>query len=90
MPKRPMRSLQLPLRDLFWLILIAALGLGWWVDRIKLRQEFATLEKERTALQELVKLRREMESANVELAVEQVARLHTGGGLRISTASPAD
>jgi hypothetical protein len=23
---------QLSLRDLFWLVLMAALGLGWWVD----------------------------------------------------------
>ena len=27
------------LRDLFWLILVAAAGLGWWVDRAELQSE---------------------------------------------------
>jgi hypothetical protein len=26
------------LRDLFWLVLVAAMGIGWWVERSQLKQ----------------------------------------------------
>jgi hypothetical protein len=32
--KRP----RVTLRDLFWLVLVAAMGLGWWVERAQLKQ----------------------------------------------------
>jgi hypothetical protein len=32
-----MKLPQLSLRDLFWLVLVCALGLGWWVERNRLQ-----------------------------------------------------
>lgn len=31
--------MKLSLRDLFWLMLVVALGLGWWLDRVQLRRK---------------------------------------------------
>ena len=33
-----MKFPRLTLRDLFWLVLVAAMGLGWWVERAQLKQ----------------------------------------------------
>jgi hypothetical protein len=33
-------TLKLSLRDLFWLVLVCALAVGWWADRSRLRHEF--------------------------------------------------
>lgn len=33
--KRP----KLHLRDLFWLVLVVAMGFGWWVERVRLKQQ---------------------------------------------------
>lgn len=35
----PVNLPQLHLRDLFWLVLLAALGIGWWCDRQSLQAE---------------------------------------------------
>lgn len=34
-----MKLPQLSLRDLFWLVLVAAMGCGWWVDRTRLKTD---------------------------------------------------
>ena len=42
-----MKLPQLSLRELFWLVLVCALALGWWLDRGKLNaqlQEYQTEE----------------------------------------------
>jgi hypothetical protein len=31
--------LKLTLRDLFWLVLVVAMGVGWWIDRSRLQRE---------------------------------------------------
>jgi uncharacterized coiled-coil protein SlyX len=44
-PKLP----KLHLRDLFWLVLVAALGCGWWLDRSRMAaKEAAANEREST------------------------------------------
>jgi hypothetical protein len=35
-----MKLPQLYLRDLFWLVLVCALAVGWWVDRSRLAPPF--------------------------------------------------
>ena len=40
-----MKLPQASIRDLFWLVLVAALGLGWWLDRGKLATEIARLNE---------------------------------------------
>jgi hypothetical protein len=40
-----MKLPQLSLRDLFWLVLVWALALGWWLDRQELATKLAQLEE---------------------------------------------
>jgi hypothetical protein len=42
-----MKFPQLSLRDLFWLVLVCAMGCAWWVDRSR-------LEADRTRLSDLL------------------------------------
>jgi len=43
-----MRKLpQISLRDLFWLVALAAVGCGWAVDRYRIAQEWQALEREK-------------------------------------------
>ena len=41
---RPMKLPQLSLRDLFWLVLVVALGCGWWADRQELSEKIYKLQ----------------------------------------------
>jgi len=47
-PNAPMKLPQLSLRELFLLVVIVALGCGWWVDREKLKS-FHKSEMERVS-----------------------------------------
>jgi hypothetical protein len=38
-----MKLPQLSLRDLFWLVLVCAMGLGWWIDRTRLAGLYGNL-----------------------------------------------
>ena len=40
-----MKLPQLTLRELFLLVVIAAMGCGWWVDHSRFRREFYNLQK---------------------------------------------
>ena len=40
------------LRDLFWLILVAAILAAWWADRSQTQQELSRLKKEAEDIQE--------------------------------------
>ena len=44
-PNLAMKLPQLSLRDLFWLVLVAACLSGWWVERSRLRAEIDSLRK---------------------------------------------
>mgnify|MGYP001049340994 CR=1 FL=1 len=39
-----MKLPQLHLRDLFWLVLVSALAVGWWVERTRLLAEIDRLD----------------------------------------------
>jgi hypothetical protein len=41
-----MKLPQLALRDLFWLVLVCALALGWWLERDSLRSQLKTVQEE--------------------------------------------
>ena len=47
-----MKLPQLSLRDLFWLVLVVAMGCGWWVERQRLRMTNAELQGEVQRLKE--------------------------------------
>lgn len=32
------------LRDVFWLVLVVAIGLGWWMDQARIRREMQRLQ----------------------------------------------
>ena len=40
----PMKLPQFTLRDLFWLVLVVALAVGWFVDRTRLVQQINRLD----------------------------------------------
>ena len=40
-----MKRLQLTLRDLFWLVALVAMGLGWWRDRVHAEKDRVHAEK---------------------------------------------
>ena len=42
-----MRLPQLSLRDLFWLMLVVGIGLGWWIDQDRIRREREAFADER-------------------------------------------
>ncbi len=44
---------KLNLRDLFWLVVVVAMGCGWWVDR-SAQQRQAVMQKQRADWYELV------------------------------------
>lgn len=48
-----MKLPQLSLRELFLLVVIAAMGCGWWVDRRALSEWNASLKKELDALERI-------------------------------------
>jgi len=37
--------MKLTLRDLFWLVLVAALACAWWLDRARLASQIEDLER---------------------------------------------
>jgi hypothetical protein len=41
-----MKLPQCSLRDLFWLVLVCALGIGWWLERASLRTELNDVQAE--------------------------------------------
>jgi hypothetical protein len=62
-----MKLPQLSLRDLFWLVLVAAMGLGWWLRDGKLKAEIEQLSdqlKSNEWRQRAVKLADYIRSAN--------------------------
>ena len=52
--EHPMKLPRFSLRDLFWLVLVAAMGLGWWVDRsyytayqpLEVLKEYGNIERQ--------------------------------------------
>lgn len=48
-----MKLRHVTLRDLFWLVLVVALGLGWWLDRREQRKRW--LQQVESANQQLLK-----------------------------------
>ena len=47
------RRIQLSLRDLFWLVLVCALGIGWWNENARASKEREALRQEREAIEAL-------------------------------------
>ena len=41
---------KLNLRDLLWLVVVVALSIGWWADRVKLQKQIATRERSEALL----------------------------------------
>ena len=41
------------LRDLFWLVLVVAIGLGWWIDQDRIRRQSEALKAAAQRLQAL-------------------------------------
>jgi len=64
------------LRDLFWLVLVCALAVGWWVERSRLTAQIDGLDKlhELKLKQACIDLENELQAHKTELAVEQAAR----------------
>jgi hypothetical protein len=64
-----MKLPQLSLRDLFWLVLVCAMAVGWWVEKDRLSRRIAELEKaspqaERASL--IQRLKQRQPSANAK------------------------
>jgi len=49
-----MKLPQLTLRDLFWLVLLVAMALGWWINQARLTNENKELEEALTPLEAYV------------------------------------
>jgi len=48
------RSWKLNLRDLFWLVLVVALALGWWLDRSRLAVTLFTADERANRMEFLI------------------------------------
>ena len=74
---RPMKLPQLSLRDLFWLLLVVAVGLGWWIDQDRIRRHEQALagerEKLRIQVQGLQSLPLRRSQAALEVAEAELA-----------------
>jgi hypothetical protein len=46
-----MKIPQLSLRDLFWIVLVAALLCGWWLDQARITQRLNDVDKQRRELE---------------------------------------
>lgn len=66
---------KLNLRDLFWLVVVVALSIGWWADRVKLLRQIATRERSEAFLVD--RLRAHLSIAELTDTIERL-----GGGTR--------
>jgi hypothetical protein len=70
------------LRDLFWLIVVVAIGLAWWLDRIPRHERVAKLEDKVAVRLERSILCAEL-TAELKIVLEKRRRmLMQRGGLR--------
>ena len=81
-------SVKLTLRDLFWLVLVVALGCGWWLDRqrldlreeqlLQLSSELADSERETEKLRGFFRRFDPTDPARVEKAIEALTGRNPG------------
>lgn len=63
------------IRDVLWLTVVAALALGWWLDRDQIRRETQALRKERLELQALPLTRAEKALAVIEAELASLVEI---------------
>lgn len=75
--------MKLNLRDLFWLILVVAIALGWWLDRDRIRQQTVAIQAAAKRLDALPARSAEirLQVAELEFAQMQIIKLKSTGTL---------
>jgi hypothetical protein len=73
-----MKLPKLNLRDLFWLVGVVAMGLGWWLDRTPLASALAAAQQSNGELATQVKLARAKQIASMDrhLRLWQLVQKH--------------
>jgi hypothetical protein len=79
--------MKLSLRDLFWLLLVVGIGLGWWIDQDRIRRERAAFADERE------KFRREAQSLHTlplryAVATLQVTEAELASSMEVNQRNP--